>query len=380
MDAPQQFQIRVLLLDDVSAFKVHAESGFELIDRDNAASMARFEEFERPLKVDADKEGITIGEHSFAGSSFIIMPRRPYILTVNGKQYRGRLKVELAGATESLDVFNCVPLEPYLAGVVGAEMPGYWEPAALKAQAIAARTYCLYIKRKFGKGRNWDLKKTAAHQIYKGVAAETPQIWKAVNSTTGEVLVCEQKDGRKDIFPAYYCSTCGGHTENSENVFSDSFEPLKGVKCPYGHYVAKPSLFLWDIVELSKTELTNRLSDRYPTLSSLGRIDKLIIVGKSEYADFTRVTKIKLVGENKKQDYLRAEDFRLAVDASGRKLKSSAFKLRDLKDKFMFLNGRGYGHGVGMCQCGAQAMARRGKKAEEILMHYYPGAQLKKLY
>ncbi|NOQ94127.1 MAG: protease modulator HflC, partial [Methylophaga sp.] len=124
---------------------------------------------------------------TFANEKVIIFPDDPYIFSLNDKDYRGKLRLIVNPDGNSFDVINMVPPEPYLAGVVGAEMPGYWEPEALKAQAITARTYCFYIKKRFGAKRNWDMKQTAAHQVYQGLSAESAQIWQAVNQTKGQV-------------------------------------------------------------------------------------------------------------------------------------------------------------------------------------------------
>jgi stage II sporulation protein D len=85
---------------------------------------------------------------------------------------------------------------------------------------------------------------------------------------------------------------------------------------------------------------------------------------------------VKLTGSNGKSDLLRAEDFRLTIDPTGRKFKSTICQIANLGGKWAFLSGRGWGHGVGMCQCGAQAMARRGRTARQILSHYYPGSRI----
>ena len=160
-----------------------------------------------------------------------------------------------------------MPLEPYLAGVVGEEMPDYWEPQALRAQAIAARTYCLYIKNRFGVNRSYDVSRTQSSQVYGGIAAESSQIWDAVNSTCGKVLIrrslgrnrddcgfgCARRDPQSEssIGNPRRCSrrtsapSAAGHTSNSEEVFGDSFAPLKGVPCPYCKDVAKLGLFFW---------------------------------------------------------------------------------------------------------------------------------------
>jgi len=264
--------------------------------------------------------------------------------------------------------------------VVGAEMPGYWEPEALKAQAIAARTYCFYIKRRFGGNRDWDLKQTAAHQVYRGMSGESAQIREVVNQTRGQVLVCKQADGSEEILPAYYSSTCGGHTESSRNVFGDSFETLIGVACPFCRDVAKPKFFFWPAVQLDKTEVKNRLLERYPSLRALGDITGILAAGWTDYGDFTRLTNIKLVGSTGRSDFLRAEDFRLALDPTGQKLRSAACQIGELGQKWAFFAGRGWGHGVGMCQCGAEGMARQGRNVEQILAYYYPASRITNLY
>ncbi len=323
---------------------------------------------------------ITIANLLFASNQITILPDDPYIFNLNGDNYRGKLKLILNPDCNSFDAVNIVPMEPYLAGVVGAEMPRYWEPEALKAQAIAARTYCLHIKKRFGGNRNWDVTKTQANQVYLGVSAESAQVWEAVNQTQGQVLVCKQTGGTEDIFPAYYSSICGGHTENSSNVFGDSFEPLVGVPCPYCKDVAKPTFFFWPAALFDNANVTAKLSQRYPALTQLGEIIDINSTKQSDYEDFSRITQVKLLGSTGKSDFLKAEDLRLTIDPTGKKIKSTICRIIKSDDKWEFSSGRGYGHGVGMCQCGAQAMAREGNTAEQILSYYYPGSKIVKLY
>jgi len=98
------------------------------------------------------------------------------------------LKLILNPEGKYYDAINIVPLETYLVGVIGAEMPNYWEPEALNAQAIAARTYCFYIKKRFGVNRGWDVSKTQSNQVYLGISAESDEIWDAVNKTQGRII------------------------------------------------------------------------------------------------------------------------------------------------------------------------------------------------
>jgi len=384
MDIEPQFWIRILLLDNVTACTLKTVSPFSVIidkaEPQTQNTETRFNQINVPISLELINGRITIGGQTFEHDKAVIFPDDPYIFNLNGNDYRGKLRLIINPDGSSFDVINLVPPEPYLAGVVGAEMPGYWEPEALKAQAITARTYCFYIKKRFGTNREWDMKQTAAHQVYRGLAAESAQIWHAVNETKGQVITCKQSDSLDDIFPTYYSSTCGGHTEDSINVFGDSFEPLIGVPCPYCQDVAKPKFFFWPMIQFDETDITARLLQRYSQLKQLGEITNITVVGQSDYGEFTRLTKVKLHGSTGKSDFLRAEDFRLAIDPTGRKLRSTICQIVKLSDKWAFFSGRGWGHGVGMCQCGAQGMARDGKNNRQILSYYYPGSKIKSIY
>ena len=383
MDIDPQFWVRVLLLDDIESCSLKIESSFSITDDPNLQTQlvtARFDQIEAAMKIEPVNGQITIGGRPFMSDEVVVYPDEPYIFNLNGQDYRGKLELLINPESGSFDAINLVPPEAYLAGVVGAEMPDHWEPEALKAQAIAARTYCLYIKKRFGKNRKWDMRKTAAHQVYRGVREESTEVWNSVNQTKGQVLVCTHTDGAEDIFPTYYSSICGGHTENSMNVFGDSFEPLIGVPCPYCRKVAKPKFFFWPTIQFDKTYVVSRLITRYPNLKQLGKIIDIEPEPASNYEDFSRLTKIKLLGANGKSDFLRAEDFRLAIDPTGRKLKSTVCEMLQRGDRWEFSSGRGWGHGVGMCQCGAQGMARKGKNSKQILSYYYPGSRIISIY
>ena len=378
-----QFRVRELLLDDIEACTHKIESSFSITDDPNLQTQlptAHFDKIDASIGIQLVNGQISIGGRTFMNDEVIVYPDEPYIFNLDGQYYRGKLKLFINPESGSFDAINLVPPEAYLAGVVGAEMPDYWEPEALKAQTITARTYCLYIQKRFGEKRKWDMRKTAAHQVYRGIRAESTEIWNSVNQTRGQVLVCKQSEGTEEIFPTYYSSICGGHTENSINVFGDSFEPLIGVPCPYCKNVAKANMFFWPMIQFDNTYVVRRLLTRYPNLKHLGKITNIESVEPSNYEDFSRLTKIKLHGSNGKSDFLRAEDFRLAIDPTGRKLQSAICQMVKRGDKWEFSSGRGWGHGVGMCQCGAQGMARKGKNAKQILSYYYPDSRIISIY
>ncbi|MFB0524220.1 MAG: SpoIID/LytB domain-containing protein [Phycisphaerae bacterium] len=385
MDIEPRFWIRVLLLDNVTDCTLETASPFSVTGAEPDPQISTTQDRFTPAAAGATKVEISDGRITIAGRPFtsdelIAQPDDPHIFSLNGDGYRGKLEFRINPDGRSFDVINLVPLEPYLAGVVGAEMPDYWEPEALKAQAIAARTYCLYIKNRFGNNRHWDVTKTQANQVYLGVKAESAQVWSSVNDTYGQVLVCKHPDGTEDIFPTYYSSICAGHTENSEHVFGDSFEPLVGVACPYCKDVAKLGLFFWPMAQFDKTTVQTKLFQKYPTLRRLREITNIMEAEKSDYGRFSRLTKVKLVDSAGKSDFLRAEDLRLTIDPTGRKIKSTICRIVEWNNKWAFLAGRGWGHGVGMCQCGAQGLAREGKTAREILYYYYPSSKIVRVY
>ena len=383
MDVEPRFWVRVLLFNDVRSCALRIRSSFTVFDAQTLAPLARFDETAGPIKVEISSGKISMAGQSFAAEGVVVFPDEPHVFGINEEDYRGKLKLILNADGQTFDAVNHVPIEPYLAGVIGAEMPFYWQMEALKAQTIAARTYCFYIKNRFGVNRHWDVRKTQASQVYRGLAAESKRIWRAVNSTKGSILVCRRADGYSDheLFPTYYSSTCGGHTENSQNVFGgDFFEPLAGVDCPFCKSVAKPKFFFWRMAQFEKAEVSKRLIKKYPSLKKLVKITKIVSTKESDYESFSRLTSIKLVGSNGKSDFLRAEDLRLTIDPSGSILKSTACQISDSGNKWAFLSGRGYGHGVGMCQYGAEAMARRSKTTSQILSYYYPTSKIVKFY
>ncbi len=393
MDVESQFWVRVRLLADVSECDLEIPSAFRVV-RPETGGGRHVEQslMQSPATVATARmvDGrLLLGTTPLADSEVVIGPERPHIFRLNGHGYRGKLKLIVDRGGQTFDVINLVPLEPYLAGVVGAEMPDYWEPQALQAQAIAARTYCLYIKNRFGVNRSYDVSRTQASQVYNGIRAESAQVWNAVNNTYGKILVTDQsRSGSRvslnpldrGLFPAYYSSVCGGHTADSEKTFGDSFGTLRGVPCPYCKDVAKLGLFFWPMVQFDRETVTNQLLARYPSLKPLGKIKDIVVTEKSNYGKFARLTGIKLVGETGRTDTLRGEDLRLAIDPTGRRIKSTICLIAPWGNGWAFLSGRGWGHGVGMCQCGAEGMARRGSSAEAILQYYYPGCEIVSVY
>jgi stage II sporulation protein D len=382
MKVEPRYWVRVLLAENVRQCRVRFRNGFSLLNNFGAVLVPDTILTERGVPMDI---GVSAGLLSIAGRTFTeneltMLPDKPGIFMLDDNDYRGKLLLKVDPDGDTFNAINIVPIEPYLASVVGAEMPQYWQIETLKAQAIAARTYCLYNKARFGAARGWDVTRTAASQVYKGIRSESFSSWQAVNDTLGQVLTCLHEGGVEEIFPAYYSSTCGGHTEDAKNVFGDSFTPLCGVPCTWCRDVAKPYVFFWPMVKFDKQAVSAALFAKYPKLFDIGDIVNITADKQSDYNGFSRLTMVKLVGSTGKFDFVRAEDLRLTIDPAGSRLRSTACKILLLDNDWAFLDGRGFGHAVGLCQCGAEGLARQGKNCAEILSYYYPGAKLSRAY
>ena len=371
--------IRVLLAKDVKSCTIMIPSSYEILDTASGVSLGKFLKNVGPSTTTIALGQLSIGGKTFSNKQITIKPDQPFVFYISDKGYRGELRLIVSTDGTLFDIINNVPLETYLAGVVGAEMPSYWEPESLKAQAIASRTYCLYVKKRFGWQRSWDVNKTQANQMYLGLEAESPKVWDAVSRTDGQVLTCRDNSGKVGIFPTYFSSVCGGHTEDSKNVFGDSYSPLCGVECPWCQQVAARDMFFWPMVKYDKTYVTSQLTAKYPSLAKLGSISNILVDKTDDCAGFLRITNVKLIGANGQTDSLHAEDLRLTIDPTGRKIRSTICKITVVGQTVTFFSGRGFGHGVGLCQYGSQGMARQGTVAKNILAHYYPGASITKL-
>jgi stage II sporulation protein D len=160
---------------------------------------------------------------SLKAVSFGSFHERATPVKLNGKAYRGKIEV-FVNARGSLTVVNVVPLEDYLLGVVPAEL-SLPQLEAQKAQAVAARTYAVANVGGYGT-KGFDMVPTIWSQVYKGVSIETAMGTRAVRETAGMVAMHNGKP-----IMAYFTSTCGGRTENSENVFDHAEPYLRGVEC-----------------------------------------------------------------------------------------------------------------------------------------------------
>ena len=305
----------------------------------------------------------------------LVIPKGSRLSTGHQRAYRYHGRFELVKlSSDRFALINTIALEQYLLGVVGAEMPASWPLSALKAQAIACRTYSLYeLYEKSGNGL-WDVFRDQRSQVYRPGQVNVA-VAKAVQNTAGVVLTCGQ-DGHEKLFPSYFSASCGGMTQRAGDVFENHWPVFTAKAC---HYCCNTnnSYWQWPALAISKQEVSSRLLNKYAQLAPLGDITKVTVVKKSACG---RIEQMWLTGITGKMAKMRGIDFRLAVSSSQLPLRSSWYTLVDGGTHWQFQAGKGFGHGVGLCQHGAGEMARQGKTTETILEYYYPQSTLIKAF
>ena len=347
--------IRVLLLQNLSTFQVSVPPHYTIRTRPADLLPAEAERW-RTLYVEASGGQIRLSGASREAEELDLLPRASEaVIFAGGKLYRGGLAVKERGG--GLIIVNTLDLEEYLYGVLPKEAPVRWAMAALRAQAIVARTYTLYKRARQGTNDYDVAAQYVRDQQYEGYSAEDPRTNQAVDDTRGLVLTCYG-----ELIPAYYHAESAGHTENSENVWSAPHPCLRAVKAPI--YPASPYLH-WSAT-LSLQEIRAALAR---SGYAVGAITRLAPIQRSPTG---RIVLLK-IGHKLGETVLRGTDFRLALGPEV--IRSTLFTVQ-LRDGRAFFTGQGWGHGVGLCQWCSQGMAEHGYDHETILRHYYQGVQL----
>jgi stage II sporulation protein D len=302
---------------------------------------------------------------------------------LNGRPYRG--SVHIARDTAGLTVVNRLLLESYLLGVVSAEMGrrGPSEFEALKAQAIASRTYAL---RNLGRrsALGFDLHAGVADQVYAGSESETAEGLEAVRATRGLVLT----HGGEPI-DAFYYSTCGGQTADGVEAFRAASRPylrsFADVDENGQAYCRISPRYHWR-EEWSGDVLRRTLQHTLPLAAGVPatRAGEVRDVWVAQRTTSGRVSRL---GIALRADHVMVEGQavrQVLRPSSGDRLRSAAFTLTATRAgreiARLVAEGSGAGHGVGLCQWGAVGRSRAGQDFRRILAAYFPGATLERLY
>ena len=273
------------------------------------------------------------------------------------------------GKTQQMDI------EEYLCGVVAGEMSTEFNIEALKAQAVAARTFVMYKEKQGNPNKHkdavvcTDYRHCQEYKSYDELKKKNGDEWmknsyskiqRAVKETKGQIITYDNEP----ILTLYF-STSSGKTENSEEVFSTAYPYLKSVDSPYDKnyspkYVSNLKISNKDFVSILKRSY----SDIQISENNLSSQIKIL-----ETSHGGSVEKIKIGNKEIKGTSVR----------SILNLNSANFDI-DFNDNYLDFIVKGYGHDVGMSQWGAEGMAEEGYKYDEILSHYYTGTQITDLY
>lgn len=266
---------------------------------------------------------------------------------------------ELISLSRSDGTVDELTMEDYLVGVLAAEVSPQFHEEALKAQAIAARTY---TKLKYQSGQPicddyrccqaYDDEARRKENWKENFESYEARLREAVSATAGMVLCY---DGQ--LAKTFFHSTCGGKTASAEEVWGTAYPYLISVDCPWDTDAPRYQ----ETVEFSVAEANACLNDGITVCSASS--DEVPIV--ESQTDSGRAEKISYGGKQWK-----GTDFRQKLG-----LNSTNFSF-SMKDGVLTISTVGYGHGVGLCQHGANGMGKEGYSAEEILSHYYPGCYL----
>lgn len=282
-------------------------------------------------------------------------------------KYKGELQLLTNPGMDSCDLVNLVPMEAYLTTLLAKEMNGTWPVEALKAQAVAARTYAYERIRKgqqVAEEKLYHLESSEKDQVSGTYMDITANTLKAAKETHGEILV--GPSGR--IAPVFFHSKCGGKTLRPDQVWGGVEEGYRSVNCTF---CSKTGMKDW------KHQMKGE------TLT--GMVDKVL---KRYYADQTMGNDLKLMPDSSENSELRLYvGDRLHIvkksylrNLAGRELLPSNNFVMTMNNNEIHVEGQGYGHGVGLCQLGALELAKRGYNYRQILSHYFPRHKMKKAY
>lgn len=260
------------------------------------------------------------------------------------------------------NVVHKLPLEDYILQVVATEASIENEPEALKALAVAARTYALKnIGRHRGQG--YDFCSTTHCQRFETTAARTTTA-AAIRETANLVL----RDDRDELADSYYSAACGGMTANLKSIWNTAAPAyLRGVE---DGYCNSGSHYRWtDVIAAAKLLKALRSDPRTDVGETLHEL------AVTRHDGTGRAELLTLVGDRRRT--ISGWEFKLIVGrALGWQLiKSSRFTVSRSGSDFVFRGG-GFGHGLGLCQEGSHVMARRGQSYKRILAHYFPGTRV----
>lgn len=435
LTAEKQPILRVgIFLDQIEA-NISGDGTFKIYNLKSNVLVS--EERNKGIKLLPRDQGIEIlGKGVYSGPIEIIpVGNTKIIVMFNGQKYhyRGNIEIDIDKEDKKLNVINIIGIEEYLYGVLKKEISPHWPAEALKAQAVAARTFAIFNMNKYI-DQGYNICASTNSQAYGGVNHEDPLTNKAVDETRGIIMVY-----KGEPINAVYHSDSGGYTENSENVWGSFLPYLRSVKSKFEEKVSPPH-HTWSY-SVSEKDLTEKLQKQGH------KINTIVSIEADKKSETGRTSELIFTADNNKIISMKTNDFRSLVGAD--LIRSTLFNIeiigkelniqediedrKEIKDKeeqkesikeileqkknwtikellelmkknkeeraegmeekvlkaeimksktpltFIF-SGSGNGHGVGMSQWGAYGMTLQGSRYQDILKYYYQGIDIIKKY
>lgn len=366
--------------DELYALALERHEGRPAEKKTSDVLSIRLEDSQGNILLDRLKQPflITTAENAVICLFDILIGEGDYWAGWSDQQYRG--VIEVIPARDGFRLVNLLNLEEYLYGVLPAEMPSDWPKEALRTQAIAARTWAIKnLNRHRQEGFN--LCNTVHCQAYRGASAETPRTNQAVDDTAGLIIALNEEPAE-----VFYSSNCGGITRNGV-ADNDSL----GVQFPFSPLALEEWLirqpeafcnleggrsagFRW-MRFYKRSDLQSLLAQSGIELGEL----RAIIPWQREASG--HLASLKLQGDKKERLIEGENNIRRMLGnlRSSRFIVELKYDSENQPEEFIFYGG-GFGHARGICQVGVKGMSLKGHDHRQIIEHYYPGAQIKKIY
>lgn len=413
--------IRVGLVANQPSVVISATCDYTIKDDNTEKVLGEFKPGEKTILA-RDGQLISINGKAYKTDmvSVIKKTNADNYIEVNKRLYRGSISIHKTINKNGLTVVNTLGLEDYLCGVIAMEISPLWNKEAVKAQAVAARSYAMANMGKFAYD-GYDVSDGTDSQVYGGKSSEHPNGNAAVIETKGVVVTYKNK-----VISAFFHNNSGGYTENSENVWGTYLPYIRAVE-DYDH---SSPYYKWEkhykVEDFEKVLISSGYNIGKLAAIQLSKLDKPPVT-EDDRGVSGRIKSLDIIGTNGSYEIsgnkLRSMfglkstlfDINLIVpppskleipitDSYGdREIKKVEVTLEPYKEKGfvadkenirrvtgrpgeeILITGFGWGHGLGLSQWGAKIMAENGPKDDAeyyktILKHYYQGVEITKLY
>ena len=355
---PDNNIVRVAVLSAVPQGEVSIRGIYQLVEPVSGKILMEGRRL-RATWIKAGTDGIVLEGQSLHLRRVRFLTSMDVSITIknNERRYRGAIDI-IQDPKGTLTIVNRVDLEDYIKGVLYHEISHRWPMEVLKAQAVASRSYAMY-QMKANAQRDFDVTSDIYSQVYGGKTGERYRTNLAVEYTHREILVYQGK-----ILPAYFHATCGGYTEDVQELWKNvNMAPLRGERC--GFCLVSPH-YWWQ-----KNYRSKDIQDKLNAAGyKIGLIKDISVVDRDRSG---RIRLVQLTGRDGEKITLPGKDFRQIIGPND--IRSNNYRI-EMKGYYFDLVGKGWGHGVGLCQWGAYGMALQRYTCREILSQYYPGAQI----